>query len=100
MRFAPRRRMFARRPIVLSKSNPGFQVPAPMRDLAHEARVRAFLGQWGPPVPPQAGDATPIDFVEQCEAILDVGPATVSSIMGVYPPEIVARLKEKNIRWL
>jgi nitronate monooxygenase len=91
---------------VRAQTNGSFQInlwipdPAPVRDLAHEARVRAFLGQWGPPVSPQAGDATPIDFAEQCEAMLDVGPATVSSIMGVYPREIVARLKEKNIRWL
>jgi len=53
---------------VRAQTNGSFQInlwipdPAPVRDLAHEARVRAFLGEWGPPVPPQAGDATPIDF--------------------------------------
>src|SRR3954465_9419709 len=31
--------------------------PQPTRDTAHEARVRAFLANWGPAVPPEAGDA-------------------------------------------
>ena len=91
---------------VRSQTNGSFQInlwipdPAPERDPAHEARVREFLGQWGPAVAPESGNVTPIDFLEQCEAMLDVGPATVSSIMGVYPSEIVARIKEKGIRWL
>src|SRR5438045_9405155 len=32
--------------------------PAPVRDRSHEARVRDFLSQWGPPVPEAAGDVT------------------------------------------
>lgn len=73
--------------------------PPPVRDAVAEARVRAFLGQWGPPVPPEAADVTPIDFSSQCEALLDVGPTVVSSIMGRYPPEFVAALKTRGIRW-
>ena len=90
---------------VRAQTNGTFQInlwipdPAPQRDTANEARVREFLGQWGPHVEPEVGNVTPIDFADQCEAMLDVGPATVSSIMGVYPPEIVARIKEKGIRW-
>jgi nitronate monooxygenase len=53
----------------------------------------------GPVVAPEAGNVTPIDFTEQCEAMLEVGPAIVSSIMGVYPPPIVERMKGKGIRW-
>jgi hypothetical protein len=30
--------------------------PAPTRDAVHEAEVRRFLEQWGPPVPQEAGD--------------------------------------------
>ena len=34
--------------------------PEPARDSRHEARVRDFLGQWGPPVAATAGDARQI----------------------------------------
>jgi nitronate monooxygenase len=90
---------------VRAKTNGAFQInlwipdPPPRRDPADEARVRAFLGAWGPAVPPEAGDAVPLDFLAQCEAMLDAGPAIVSSIMGLYPPEIVRRMKESGIRW-
>jgi nitronate monooxygenase len=90
---------------VRSQTNGSFQInlwipdPPPERESAHEARVREFLGQWGPVVAPEAGNVTPIDFTEQCEAMLEVGPAIVSSIMGVYPPPIVERMKGKGIRW-
>jgi nitronate monooxygenase len=90
---------------VRAQTNGSFQInlwipdPAPVRDYAHEARVREFLGLWGPAVAPEAANVTPIDFAEQCEAMLEAGPAMVSSIMGLYPPEIVKRMKEKGILW-
>lgn len=73
--------------------------PKPLRDREAEARVRAFLADWGPEVPPTAGDAPLPDLDEQGEAFLDVGPTVVSSIMGVYPSEFVRRLKQKGIAW-
>jgi len=73
--------------------------PPPRRDPANEARVRAFLERWGPPVPPEAGDTTPPDFAAQCEALLEAAPPIVSSVMGLYPPQFVARLKRKGIAW-
>lgn len=73
--------------------------PAPARDWAHEARLRGFLAKFGPEVPADAADAAPPDFKSQCEALLSAGPAVVSSIMGIYPPEFVARLKERGIAW-
>ncbi|HEX8281277.1 MAG TPA: nitronate monooxygenase, partial [Chthoniobacterales bacterium] len=73
--------------------------PPPVRDREQEARVRQFLERWGPPVPVDAGDATPPDFDEQCRALLDVRPAAVSSIMGLYPPAFVAELKAAGIAW-
>src|SRR5438270_979660 len=73
--------------------------PPPQRDPAHEAKVREFLGRFGPPVPESAGDARPPDFAAQCEALLQAGPAVISSIMGLYPPEFVARMKERDIAW-
>ncbi len=90
---------------VRASSNGAFQLniwipdPAPRRDARHEARLREFLGNWGPPVPSDAGDAPPPDFAAQCAAMLEVGPPIVSSIMGLYPPDFVARLKERGIAW-
>lgn len=73
--------------------------PPPHRDREAEARVRGFLASWGPEVPPGAGDAVPPDFTEQCQTVLDLEPPVVSSIMGLFAPEYVGRLKEKGIRW-
>ncbi len=73
--------------------------PPPRRDPEAEARVRAFLASWGPEVPPEAGDAVPPDFTEQCETFLELEPPVVSSIMGLFPPEYVRRFKEKGVRW-
>src|SRR5262249_39171035 len=62
-----------------------------------EARIRDFLGQWGPPVPADAADAKPPDFAAQCDALITAGPPIVSSVMGLYPPEFVPRLKARGI---
>ncbi|HEX6536508.1 MAG TPA: nitronate monooxygenase [Gemmatimonadaceae bacterium] len=74
--------------------------PPPERDAAAEARVARFLERWGPPVPPDAGDARPPDFAAQFEAVLAARPTVVSSVMGLYPPEYVKRLKGAGIPWL
>jgi len=90
---------------VRAGSNGAFQLntwipdPSPQRDPAHEARVRDFLGGWGPAVAPEAGDAVPLDFDAQVEAMLAVGPPVMSSIMGLYPPDVVARMKARGIAW-
>ncbi|HEX5280704.1 MAG TPA: nitronate monooxygenase [Micropepsaceae bacterium] len=90
---------------VRSNSNGAFQLntwipdPAPMRDFEHEARVREFLGNFGPPVPPSAGDTAPPDFAAQCEAMLQIGPPVISSVMGLFPTEFVQRLKARGIAW-
>ncbi|MDB5854682.1 MAG: nitronate monooxygenase [Herminiimonas sp.] len=73
--------------------------PAPMRDPQHEARLCAFLSGWGPEVRPEDGNAAPPDFSAQCEALLAARPSVVSSIMGLYPPDFVARLKAAGITW-
>ena len=88
-----------------SQSNGGFQInlwipdPTPHRDPVAEARVRDFLRQWGPEVAPEAGDASLPDFAGQCEAVIEAGPSAVSSIMGLYPDAVVARMKAKGIKW-
>lgn len=73
--------------------------PAALRDATHEAALRAFLGRFGPAVAPTAGDATPPDFDAQCDALISTQPAVVSSIMGLFPPAYVERLKDAGIAW-
>jgi nitronate monooxygenase len=90
---------------VRAGTNGGFQMnlwipdPPPVRDAGAEAAVRAFLGNWGPDVPAEAGNTAPPDFAAQCEAMLEAGPSVISSIMGVYPPDFVGRMKALGIRW-
>ncbi len=73
--------------------------PNPIRDPEAEERVRKFVEKWGPPVSPEAGDTVPPKFEAQCEAFLEVAPAAVSSIMGIFPPSFVSRLKQRGIAW-
>jgi nitronate monooxygenase len=73
--------------------------PPARRDPDHEAQVRTFLARFGPEVPDAAADATPPDFAAQCEALLQVRPPVVSSVMGLYPPEFVQRLQGDGIKW-
>ncbi|MEM7045732.1 MAG: nitronate monooxygenase [Pseudomonadota bacterium] len=73
--------------------------PAPVRNREHEAAVRAFLAHWGPAVPDDAADHPPPDFHAQCEAMLAASPKAISSIMGLYPPDFVDRMKQRNIKW-
>jgi nitronate monooxygenase len=87
------------------RSNGGFQInlwipdPPPLRNPHQERAVRAFLGQWGPPTPAEAGNAAPLDFAAQCQALLAAGPRVVSSIMGLFPEKFVAELKARGITW-
>jgi nitronate monooxygenase len=73
--------------------------PKPPRDADVEARVRGFLASWGPQVAANAGDALPPDANQQSETFLELKPTAISSIMGLYQPEYVARLKRNGIAW-
>ena len=70
----------ARADEVRAKGNGPFQLnlwvpdPLPRRDRAHEDQVHAFLERFGPAVAANAGDATPPDFVAQCEVLLAARP--------------------------
>lgn len=90
---------------VRAGSNGGFQLnlwfpdPPPKRDAAAEDAVRRFLSNWGPQVAREAGDVTPPNFQAQCEAMLEAGPPVISSVMGLYPDDFVARMKNKGVKW-
>ncbi|MEP7206221.1 MAG: nitronate monooxygenase [Casimicrobiaceae bacterium] len=73
--------------------------PACRRDTAHEARLRAFLADWGPPVAEVPAEIPSADFAEQCAAFLEARPRAVSSIMGLYPEQVVAAMKARGIAW-
>jgi len=79
---------------VRAGSNGGFQLnlwipdPPPKRDAAAEDAVRRFLSIWGPEVAREAGDVMLPNFESQCEAMLETGPAIISSIMGLYPERV------------
>jgi nitronate monooxygenase len=88
-----------------AQSNGSFQInlwipdPAPTRDRLAELRVREFLSQWGPAVPPEAADIPLHDFAQQCEALFEIAPPVISSIMGLFPEEIISRMKSRGISW-
>ncbi len=88
-----------------SNANGPFQLnnwipdPIPRRDPKQEEDLRSFLAKWGPAIAPEAGDATPPDFAAQCEAMLEARPPILSSVMGLYPPEFVKRMKRGGIQW-
>lgn len=74
--------------------------PPPQRDPQNEAKVAAFLGQWGPAVTPEAaaGGKLP-DFPSQCAAMLAAQPRAISSIMGLYPSAFIQEMKARGIAW-
>jgi nitronate monooxygenase len=89
---------------VRSQSNGAFQMnvwipdPPPVRDAAREAAMADFLGGLGPRPKIPEGPLLP-DFDAQCRAMLDAGPAAISSIMGVFPDWVVAEAKSRGIAW-
>jgi nitronate monooxygenase len=91
-----------------ARSNGGFQVnlwipePDPVRDPAQEGRVRETLSRLsgGLAVPDPGPGPFLQDFDAQVEAMLAAAPPVVSSIMGVFPPAVVARLKARGIAWI
>ena len=76
-------------------------IPDPVSERDHESekQQREYLSAWGPPVPPEAGDAALPDFEAQCQAMIDAAPKVISSIMGLYAPAFVSEMKERGILW-
>jgi nitronate monooxygenase len=90
-----------------SSSNGAFQInlwvpdEPPVRDAAHEAAVRQVLSGLAGAEVPEAGDGPFLqDFAAQCTAMLEAAPATASSMMGLFPPEVVAAMKARGMKWI
>jgi nitronate monooxygenase len=73
--------------------------PDPRRDPAAEARIREFMKQWGPEVAASAADVSRPSVDDQCEAFIEAKPKAVSSIMGLFGPDVVRRFKPHGIAW-
>lgn len=69
---------------------------APVDDEERVAAATGFLDRFG--TPGALAGAAPV-FAEQCEALLAARPAAVSSIMGLFEPDYVARLHDAGIAW-
>lgn len=88
-----------------SKAEGSFQMnlwipdAAPNRDPVGEAELCAYLKAWGPEVSMDTANDTPPDFAAQCEALLDVAPPVISSIMGVFDTDYIERMKARGIQW-
>ena len=72
--------------------------PTPPRDADQERAVAEFLAAWDPP-PADLSDDLPVPFADQCDALIEARPAAMSSIMGLFPSEVVDRMKARGIRW-
>ncbi len=90
-----------------AQSNGAFQVnlwipeAPPVRDAAQEGRVRDRLSALaGIDVPDPGAGPFVQDFDAQVAAMLATSPAVVSSIMGLFPPAVVAALKAGGIAWV
>ena len=91
-----------------AKSNGAFQlnmwVPDSSRLDAHErqARVgaaRQFLRRLGAPPEADEPGRPALIFAEQCRAMLAAQPTAMSSIMGLFPGEVVTGMRDRGIAW-
>ncbi|MBR0653319.1 nitronate monooxygenase [Roseomonas terrae] len=89
---------------VRAQSNGAFQInlwipdPPPVRDAAREGAMAEFLSGYGPRPPIPDGPLLP-NFAEQCHAMIEAGPAVISSIMGIFPADVVEAAKARGIAW-
>ena len=74
---------------------PGPELPV---ETAAVQRICALLAEHGVDLGP-VNQAVPPDFAEQCAAIVAARPQVASSIMGIYPPGIIAAFERDGIAW-
>jgi nitronate monooxygenase len=91
-----------------AKSNGAFQLnvwipeSSELDPQERQARVDAasqFLRQFGAPPEADKPGQPPLIFSEQCSAMLAAQPTAMSSIMGLFPRELVPRMRERGIAW-
>lgn len=70
-----------------------------VHDPGGTAAATAFLHRFGTPGPAGGGDIPAPAYTAQCAAMLDAAPTAVSSIMGLFEADYVARLHERGIAW-
>ena len=70
-----------------------------MGDTAAEAAMRAFLAPWQPDQSNTSANMMLSDFERQCDAMIELRPSVISSIMGLYPDRFVRRMKDAGIGW-
>jgi nitronate monooxygenase len=76
---------------------PESALPKPDERERRVERAREFMGRFGTPGD-SAGPVPPV-YEEQREAMLAARPTVVSSIMGLFEPDFVRRLHERDIAW-
>jgi nitronate monooxygenase len=74
--------------------------PDPRREPLHEAEIARFLSRFGPMPDPAALNTRLPDFTEQVEAMLSCRPAAISSVMGLYPADVISRMRALGIPWM
>jgi nitronate monooxygenase len=91
-----------------AKSNGAFQLniwipdSAKLDDQERKVRVdaaRQFLRQFGTPPEADEPDQPALIFAEQCRAMLAAQPTAMSSIMGLFPGEVVSGMRDRGIAW-
>lgn len=74
---------------------PGPKLPV---EPAAVQRISALLAERGVDLGP-ANEAVPPNFADQCAAIVAARPRVASSIMGIYPLDIIAAFEREGIAW-
>lgn len=72
--------------------------PDPTLEPADLDRIGALLAAQGVPMGAVARSGLP-DFNAQCDAIIAARPTVASSIMGLYPPDVVTQMHAAGIKW-
>lgn len=73
--------------------------PQPHPDPEHVEAVRRFLDGWTGERRAEAASFSKPDFEAQCDAVIAAAPPVVSSIMGLFDADRVARFRDARIRW-